>query len=50
MLLLRVGIGLAVLYIAFGSYVWWAMHQPPEKFTKVMSRMPGTGTLSAVSL
>ncbi len=41
MMLLRVGIVLAVLYSAFGSYVWWAMHQPPEKFAKVMSRMPG---------
>ncbi len=41
MILLRVGVVLAALYIAFGSYVWWAMHQPPEKFAKVMSRMPG---------
>jgi len=41
MILLRIGIGLAVLYVVFGSYVWWAMHQPPEKFARVMSRMPG---------
>ena len=41
MILFRVGIVLAVLYIAFGSYVWRAMNQPTEKFAKVMSRMPG---------
>ncbi len=39
--LLRVGLTLAALYLAFGSYILWAMHQPPEKFAKVMSRMPG---------
>ena len=32
---------LAVLYIAFGSAIWWAMNQPPETFGRVMKRMPG---------
>ena len=39
--LFRIGAGLAVLYLAFASLVVWAMRQPPEKFAKVMSRMPG---------
>ena len=34
-------VGLAVLYLCFGSYVWWAMHQDPETFGRVMARMPG---------
>ncbi|MFY9949536.1 MAG: hypothetical protein WA261_16110 [Candidatus Sulfotelmatobacter sp.] len=32
---------LAIAYICFGGYVWWAMHQPPETFGRVMARMPG---------
>jgi len=32
---------LALLYVASLSYIWWAMHEPPEQFGKVMSRMPG---------
>ena len=32
---------LVVVYIAFGSIVWWAMNQPPETFGRVMKRMPG---------
>ncbi len=32
---------LAVVYIAFGSTIWWAMHQPPETFGRVMKRLPG---------
>ena len=31
----------AVLYGAFIGLVWWSMHQPPEKFGRVMSHMPG---------
>jgi hypothetical protein len=34
-------IGLAIVYVAFGSYVWWAMNQPPETFGRVMAKMPG---------
>ena len=32
---------LAVVYLAFGSYIWWAMNQPPETFGRVMAKMPG---------
>src|ERR1700716_1124486 len=32
---------LMVVYLACGSLVWWAMHQPPETFGRVMARMPG---------
>src|SRR3954466_10410996 len=32
---------LAIIYLAFGSYIWWAMNQPPEKFGRVMAKMPG---------
>jgi len=28
-------------YLAFGSYIWWAMNQPPETFGRVMAKMPG---------
>jgi hypothetical protein len=40
----RLGIAavvLAVVYVAFGSYIWWAMNQPPETFGRVMAKMPG---------
>jgi hypothetical protein len=40
-LLLRLLISLMIAYVCFGAYVWWAMHQPPETFGRVMSRMPG---------
>jgi len=40
-ILLRIFVGLAVIYLSIGGYIWWAMHQPPEKFAKVMMRMPG---------
>jgi hypothetical protein len=39
--LIRGVIALFVLYIAFAAYISWAMKQPPEKFARVMSRMPG---------
>ena len=39
-LLLRLLVGLLIGYVSFGGYVWWAMHQPPETFARVMSRMP----------
>jgi hypothetical protein len=32
---------LVVAYLAFGSYIWWAMNQPPETFGRVMAKMPG---------
>jgi hypothetical protein len=40
----RLGIAAVVLaaaYLAFGSYIWWAMNQPPETFGRVMAKMPG---------
>jgi hypothetical protein len=40
-LLLRLLISLMVGYVCFGACVWWAMHQPPETFARVMSRMSG---------
>ena len=40
-LLIRLLVGLIVGYACFATYVWWAMHQPPEKFARIMSRMPG---------
>src|SRR5262245_40037183 len=32
---------LAVAYLSFGGYIWWAMRQTPEKFGRVMAKMPG---------
>ncbi len=40
-ILLRLLMVFAIVYLAIGGYIWWAMHQPPEEFGKVMSRMPG---------
>jgi hypothetical protein len=28
------------LWCAFVGYIWWAMNQPPEKFARVMSKLP----------
>lgn len=41
MLLLKLSVGLLIAYVSFGSFVWWAMHQPPETFGRVMAKMPG---------
>jgi peroxiredoxin len=40
-LLRRLFVGLFIAYFCFGAFVWWAMHQPPETFGRVMARMPG---------
>ena len=40
-LLLRLFVSLIIAYAGFGAYIWWAMHQPPESFARVMSRLPG---------
>jgi hypothetical protein len=32
---------LAVVYVAFGGFIWWSMNQPPETFGRVMAKMPG---------
>lgn len=39
--MLIAAIVLAVVYLAFGSYIWWAMNEPPETFGRVMAKMPG---------
>src|SRR6267142_746575 len=44
-LLLRVFVGIAVVYLLFAGYIWWAMRQPPETFGRVMSRMPDAAYL-----
>jgi hypothetical protein len=38
--LIRAAVVLAVLYAVFDGYIWWAMHQTPERFGLVMKRMP----------
>jgi hypothetical protein len=40
-LLLRLSFVLMIAYFSFGTFVWWAMHQPPETFGRVMAKMPG---------
>jgi hypothetical protein len=30
-----------LVYAGFAGFIWWAMHQPPETFGRVMSKMPG---------
>ncbi len=30
-----------IVYCGFAALVLWSMHQPPETFGKVMSKMPG---------
>lgn len=27
-------------YATFVGYIWWAMHQPPERFGRVMASLP----------
>ena len=39
-LLVRAAVVVAVLYGLFAGYIWWAMHQTPERFGLVMKRMP----------
>jgi hypothetical protein len=39
-LLPRVAVVLAILYALCVGLVWWAMHQPPETFGRVMKHMP----------
>ena len=44
-LLFRVLVGIVVAYLLFAGYILWAMHQPPETFGRVMSRMPDAAYL-----
>lgn len=39
--LTRLLITMVVVYLFFGGFVFWAMHQPPEVFGRVMKRVPG---------
>jgi hypothetical protein len=32
---------IAVIYAAFGAFMWRTMRQPPEDFARVMAKMPG---------
>jgi sorbitol-specific phosphotransferase system component IIC len=36
----RLLIVLLIAYSGFLGFIWWAMRQPPEKFARVMARMP----------
>jgi len=38
--LFRAAVTLAILYAVFVGYIWWAMHQTPEVFGRVMTHMP----------
>ena len=38
--LLRAAIVLAILWVVFAGFIAWSMHQPPERFGRVMARMP----------
>ena len=38
--LLRTGGVLLVAWVGFVAFIDWAMHQPPEKFGRVMMHMP----------
>lgn len=40
-ILIRLLVVAVVLYTVFLGFIWWAMRQPPEKFARVMARMPG---------
>lgn len=40
-ILLTLIVTLAFLYVCFGAFLWWAMHQSPERFGRIMSKMPG---------
>lgn len=36
----RALLALALLYVTFAGFIWWAMRQPPETFGRVMTSMP----------
>jgi hypothetical protein len=37
----RTLVGLVVAYVCFGTFILWAMRQPPETFGRVMAKLPG---------
>jgi hypothetical protein len=43
--LVRVLLGLLMVYALFTAFIWWAMRQTPETFGRVMARMPGPAYL-----
>ena len=38
--LVRIVFVVVLIYAGFVGLIWWSMHQPPETFGRVMSRMP----------
>jgi hypothetical protein len=40
-ILVRALLVLFIIYVAFGAFIWHVMHQPPEKFARVMAKIPG---------
>jgi len=38
--LLRALVVVAILYVSFVGLIWWAMHQTPETFGRVMKHLP----------
>lgn len=38
--LLWLVVALAAAYLGFGAFLWYAMHQPPEEFGRVMAEVP----------
>ena len=39
-ILLGVVLTLGVVYLSLGAIIWWAMHQSPESFGRIMAKMP----------
>jgi len=38
--LLRTALVVAIFYVSFVGLIWWAMHQSPETFGRVMKHVP----------
>jgi len=41
LIVVRILIAVVLVWALFVGFIWWAMHQPPETFGRVMSRVPG---------
>ena len=39
-MLLGLLITVVIVYLSFGSFIWWTMHQPPEVCGRVMAKLP----------
>lgn len=35
-------LAVAILYTSFAGFMWWAMHQSPDEFGRIMSNIPGS--------